>query len=114
MSMMFLIGLGAAWTNIPIGTRVSVAVPDHFRSRVNSIFAFIFDASAPVGVAAGGALVGAFGVAATMTWIGIVMLLAVPALFRIPGFTEFFRRSPAQLTDHFLKAYPQVFGRGVR
>ena len=113
MAMMFLVGLGAAWTNIPIGTRVAVAVPDHFRSRVNSIIAFIFDASAPVGVAAGGALVGAFGVRATMTCIGIVMLLAVPALFRIPGFIEFFRRSPAQLTNHFLKAYPQVFGRGI-
>jgi MFS transporter, DHA3 family, macrolide efflux protein len=111
MVMMFLIGLGAAWTNIPIGTRVSVAVPDHFRSRVNSIFAFIFDASAPIGVAAGGALVGSFGVAVTMTWMGIVMLIAVPALYRIPGFAEFFRRSPTELTNHFLKAYPRVFAR---
>ena len=34
-------------------------------------------------------------------------------MYRMPGFTEFFRRSPAQLTNHFLKAYPQVFGRGV-
>ena len=58
-------------------------------------------------------LVGSFGVAPTMTWMGIIMLVAVPALYRVPGFTEFFRRSPAQLTDHFLKTYPQVFGRGV-
>ena len=113
MAMMFLIGLGAAWTNIPIGTRVSVAVPDHFRSRVNSIFAFIFDASAPIGVAAGGALVAWFGVAIIMTWMGILMLIAVPALVRMPGFTEFFRASPSELTNHFLNAYPRVFGRGV-
>jgi predicted MFS family arabinose efflux permease len=113
MAMMFLIGLGAAWTNIPIGTRVSVAVPDHFRSRVNSIFAFIFDASAPIGVAAGGALVARFGVSSTMTWIGILMLIAVPALYRLPGFTQFFRASPSDLTNHFLKAYPHVFGRNV-
>jgi hypothetical protein len=113
MAMMFLIGLGAAWTNIPIGTRISVAVPDHFRSRVNSIFAFIFDASAPIGVAAGGALVARFGVVNTMTWIGVLMLMAVPVLFRMPGFTAFFRASPSELTNHFLKAYPQVFGRGV-
>ena len=111
MAMMFLIGLGAAWTNIPIGTRISVAVPDHFRSRVNSIFAFIFDASAPIGVAAGGALVAGFGVVSTMTWMGILMLIAVPALFRLPGFPEFFRASPSELTNHFLKAYPHVFGR---
>ena len=45
---------------------------------------------------------------------GILMLIAVPVLFLMPGFTEFFRASPSELTDHFLKAYPHVFGRGVR
>jgi MFS family permease len=114
MMMMFLVGLGAAWTNIPIGTRVSVAVPDHFRSRVNSIIAFIFDASAPIGVIAGGLLVGALGVTTTMTSVGLVMLFAVPALFRIRGFAEFFRRSPAELTDYFLRTYPHAFERSER
>ena len=53
----------------------------------------------------------AVGVSNTMTWMGILMLVAVPALFRMPGFREFFRASPSQLTNHFLKAYPHVFGR---
>ena len=109
MGMMFLVGLGAAWMNIPIGTRVSVAVPDEFRSRVNSIIAFIFDTSAPVGVAAGGVLVGTLGVSVTMSGIGLLMLLAVPALFWIPGLPEFFRRSPAELTDYFVKEHPHAF-----
>ena len=111
MAVMFLFGVGAAWTNIPIGTRVSVAVPDHFRSRLNSIMAFIFDACAPIGVTAGGVLVGVFGVTRSMTGAGIAVLLILPALFKVPGLTEFFRRSPAELTDYFLKAYPHAFER---
>jgi MFS transporter, DHA3 family, macrolide efflux protein len=114
MIVMFLGGVGAAWTNIPIGTRISVAVPDAFRSRLNSIVAFIFDACAPIGVTAGGMLVGAFGVTRTMTVSGIAILLILPALYRIPGFVEFFRRPPGELTDYFLRAYPQAFEERTR
>jgi Major Facilitator Superfamily len=109
MIAMFLLGVGAAWTNIPIGTRVSIAVPDQFRSRLNSIIAFIFDACAPIGVTAGGVLIVAFGVTRTMTGAGIAVLLILPALYRIPGFVDFFRRSPAELTNYFLRAYPRAF-----
>jgi hypothetical protein len=114
MMMMFLAGVGAAWTNIPIGARISVAVPDHFRSRINSIIAFLFDASAPIGVAAGGALVIALGVTPAMTFLGLAILIPLPALFRIPGFIEFFRRSPAELTNHFFKTYPHAFEQSER
>ena len=109
LGAMFGVGIGAAWTNIPISTRVSVAVPDHFRSRVNSIISFLFDGSAPIGVAAAGVLVAAIGVTASMTSLGAIVLLLVPLLFLIPGFRDFFRRSPAQLTGHFLTAYPEAF-----
>jgi hypothetical protein len=106
---MFCVGIGAAWTNIPISTRVSVAVPDHFRSRVNSIISFLFDGTAPIGVAAAGVLIATIGVTASMTGLGAMVLLLVPVLLLIPGFTEFFRRSPSELTDHFLETYPRAF-----
>ncbi len=109
LGAMFCVGVGAAWTNIPISTRVSVAVPDHFRSPVNSIISFLFDGSAPIGVAAAGVLVATIGVTASMTSLGAVVLLLVPVLFLIPGFTDFFRRSPSELTGHFLTAYPGAF-----
>jgi hypothetical protein len=86
-----------------------VAVPDRFRSRVTSIIAFFFDGTAPVGVAAAGPLVAAFGVAPAMTGLGTAVLLLLPVLYWIPGLAEFFRRSPAELTDHFLIAYPRAF-----
>jgi MFS family permease len=109
LGAMFCVGVGAAWTNIPISTRVSVAVPDHFRSRVNSIISFLFDGTAPIGVAAAGVLIATIGVTASMTSLGALVLLLVPVLFLIPDFTEFFRRSPAELTGHFLTAYPEAF-----
>ena len=111
MAAMFVVGLGAGCTNIPIGMRVSVAIPNQFRSRINSIIAFIFDASAPVGLALGGLLVPTLGVTWTMTGLGIAILLAIPALFRVTGFADFFRRRPDDLSDHFLKTHPHVFTR---
>ena len=109
MAIMFLLGVGAAWTNIPIGTRVSVALPDHFRSRVNAIIAFLFDGTGPIGVTAGGMFVAAFGVAPTITALGVVVLLLAPGLYWIRGFGEFFRSQPSQLTDHFVRIYPHAF-----
>lgn len=111
MAAMFVVGLGAGCTNIPIGMRVSVAIPNQFRSRINSIIAFIFDASAPVGLALGGLLVPTLGVTWTMTGLGLAILLAIPALFRVAGFAEFFRRRPDDLSDHFQKTHPHVFMR---
>jgi MFS family permease len=108
---MLMLGIGAAWTNIPIGTRVSVAVPDHFRARVNSIIAFIFDACAPIGVAAGGVLAVTLGVTQTMTWMGGIVLAAVPALFKVRALGDFFRVPPDELDGYLLKKYPRAFVR---
>jgi MFS transporter, DHA3 family, macrolide efflux protein len=112
MASMFVVGLGAGCTNIPIGMRMSVAIPNQFRSRINSIIAFIFDASAPVGLALGGLLVPTLGVTWTMTALGLAILLAIPVLFQVKEFAEFFRRRPDDLSDHFLKTHPDVFTRG--
>jgi hypothetical protein len=40
------------------------------------------------------------------------MLVALPLLLKTPGFVDFFHRSPAELTDHFLEAYPRAFASG--
>jgi len=110
MGAMFCVGIGAAWTNIPISTRVSVAVPDNFRSRVNSIISFLADGTSPIGVAAAGVLVATIGVTASMTSLGALVLLLVPVLFLIHGFADFFRRTPADLVGYFLTTYPEAFG----
>ncbi len=107
----FALGLSAAWINIPVGMRVTLAVPDHFRSRVSSIFALMFDASAPVGIGLGGALVAGFGVDAAMTSLGVAVLVVTPLLLLIPGFSAFFRSAPDKLSRHFEEVYPQAFGR---
>ena len=109
MLLMFAMGLGVAWTEIPIGARISVAVPDHFRSRVTSIFAFVFDGMAPLGIAVGGTLVAVLGVTQTMTGLGAAVLLALPVLFAVPGLVAFFRRSPPELADYFREAHPKAF-----
>lgn len=105
MFIMLVVGIGIAWTNIPLGTRISVAVPDHFRSRVNSIFSVVTDGVTPLGVAAGGIWVSAFGVTHTMTFLGLMGLVVLPLLVWIPGFMEFFRRPAEKLGDYFSEKY---------
>jgi MFS family permease len=111
MLTMFAMGLGVAWTEIPIGARISVAVPDHFRSRVTSIFAFVFDGMAPLGIAVGGLLAAVLTVTEAMTGLGLAVLVALPMLLAVPGLVSFFRQSPSELADSFLAAHPEAFER---
>ena len=61
MLVMLVGGIGASWTQIPIGVRISLATPDHFRARVSSMFAFAFAISAPLGMGLAGVLLPASG-----------------------------------------------------
>jgi DHA3 family macrolide efflux protein-like MFS transporter len=109
MLMMGLLGIGAAWTNIPISTRMSVAMPDHYRSRFNSIVMFLINGTAPLGIAVGGMICTMFGVTRSMSSLGLAVLLMIPILYWIPGLASLFRHSPKKLSGYFLAKYPDAF-----
>ena len=104
MLLMLLLGIGAAWTNIPIIARDSVAMPDHFRSRVNSI-----TPSYPMGRLPSPARWrdGSASREPWSAWEGLCCFFF--RRFSIPGFAEFFRRPPSKLSGYFLAAYPNAF-----
>ena len=103
-------GAGVAWTNIPIAVRLTLAVPDHFRARTNSIVAFLMLATAPVGAGAAGLLVAGLGADLTMACLGGLLLLVVPFLLSIPGAHELFGRPEPEIDGYFVRAYPEAFG----
>lgn len=109
MLVMLFGGMGAAWTQIPIGVRISLATPDHFRARISSIFAFIFAISAPLGIGLAGVLLALLGTTFTLTFLGGLVLLLVPAVLRIPEFREFFSRSPTLMDGYFVETNPRAF-----
>ncbi len=107
--VMLLGGIGAAWTQIPIGVRISLATPDHFRARISSIFAFIFAISAPIGIGLAGILLTLLGTTFTLTMLGGLGLLLVPAVLRVRDFREFFGRSATLMDGYFVEMNPRAF-----
>ena len=79
LSVMFWIGLGMTWADVPIGTQISLTVPDSHRARVGSIMAFLCGGMAPLGVAAAGLLISRFGLTAALACMGGSLLALTPA-----------------------------------
>ena len=61
--LMVLIGFGSILMAATGNTTIQLAVPDHLRGRVMSVYTTVFSASVPIGGLAMGAVASAFGVA---------------------------------------------------
>ncbi len=107
---MFCLGLGNSWANIPFGAQLSVATPDRYRSRINSIFAFLCGGIGPLGVALAGIAISRFGLQDMLGFTGLATVLLAPALFWIPGFTAFMTAKPEEASGFFDTHYPAAFG----
>ena len=60
--LMVLIGFGSILMAATGNTTIQLAVPDHLRGRVMSVYTTVFSASVPLGGIAMGAIASAFGV----------------------------------------------------
>lgn len=109
LSVLFWIGIGQAWANVPIGTQISLSVPDSHRARVGSITGFLCGGMNPLGIAAAGLLVERCGLTATMLCLGGALLAMAPLLLLIPDFAEYMAASPEDAAGFFAKRYPGAF-----
>jgi predicted MFS family arabinose efflux permease len=85
------IGAGVSLCNIPMMTQLTVAIPDHFRSRFTSVLQFLSQLAAPLGVMVTGALIGHVGIAKCLLFLGTLIVLPALLLRHIPGFISFYR-----------------------
>ena len=60
---MVVIGFGAILMAATANTTIQLAVPDHLRGRVMSVYTTVFCASVPIGGLAMGAIASGFGTA---------------------------------------------------
>ncbi len=74
--LMVLIGFGSILMAATGNTTIQLAVPDHLRGRVMSVYTTVFSASVPVGGLAMGAIASAFGVPVAIALGGALALLA--------------------------------------
>ncbi|MFC1522764.1 MFS transporter [Elusimicrobiota bacterium] len=107
--IMFISGTVFAAGGIPGQTRRAIAVPDMFRSRVESIYSFFRMIAAPLGTAFAGLMVPKAGIEITMLSCGIIILIICPAMYLIPGFLSFYRTPLRELDEFILKNYPRAF-----
>ena len=75
MALMVLVGFGSILMAATGNTTIQLAVPDHLRGRVMSVYTTVFSASVPIGGLAMGAVASAFGVAVAITLGGALTLL---------------------------------------
>ena len=75
MALMVLVGFGSILMAATGNTTIQLAVPDHLRGRVMSVYTTVFSASVPIGGLAMGAVASAFGVPVAITLGGVLTLL---------------------------------------
>ena len=107
--VIFLIGIGSFWTEIPINTQITLAMPDSLRSRIDAIVGTCCGLMAPLGMLGAGYLMKAFGPQFSVSLSGLLLLLLAPGLFLVPHYSKFFRQ-PSESADEFLpRQFPKAF-----
>ena len=110
LSVLFWVGIASTWANIPIGTQVSLSVPDAYRSRIGSIMSFMCTGISPLGVAAAGLLISNLGLTTSLVFMGGFLVLLTPLMFLIPKYQDFMTASPKEAGEFFDTHYEGVFG----
>jgi MFS family permease len=75
MAFMLVSGFGSVLMAATANTTIQLAVPDHLRGRVMSVYTTVFSASVPIGGLAMGAIASSFGVTLAIGLGGVLTLL---------------------------------------
>jgi MFS family permease len=108
LSVLFWIGIGSTWASIPIGTQVSLTIPDSHRGRIGSIMGFLCSGISPIGIAATGILISNLGLTHSLLIMGVVLILLAPLMLLIPKFKEFVGASQQEAEGFVKKYYPDA------
>jgi MFS family permease len=76
LGLMVIVGFGAILMAATGNTTIQLAVPDHLRGRVMSVYTTVFSASVPIGGLGMGAIASSFGTATAIA-VGGVLTLAI-------------------------------------
>lgn len=109
LTVLFWIGLGSTWANIPLGTQVSLSVPNNYLSRIGSIMNFLCTGISPLGVAGAGILISHLGLTQSLVLMGGGLILLTPLILLIPNIKDFLSANPKDAKEFFSKKYPKAF-----
>lgn len=109
LTVLFWIGIGSSWANIPLGTQISLSVPNAYLSRIGSIMNFLCTGISPLGVAGAGILISNLGLTNSLVVMGGSLSLLTPLILLIPRFKEFLGANPKDAESYFARNYPNAF-----
>lgn len=109
IALMSFAGMASAIALISISTQSALAIPDTYRSRIDTLTNFMKMMSNPIGMAV-------FGIAFTSLGFSIVtqicaiavMVIGIMHLY-VPHFKEFYQLSPKDASNFFIQTYPGCF-----
>ena len=105
MFFMFTLAAFGVICNVPASTQITIATPDHLRSRVFSILGFMCQGVTPISMAIVGVLMAKIGIEETMMVMGgVLSFLALLSPF-VPQFFEFFNSSQEKAESFFKNHY---------
>lgn len=97
------------WLNIQFQTKVALAVPVEYQSRVFSFVGLITTGLLPLGFTLAGGLVEQFGAASVISTSGLICIALSPCVFLIPHLHDFLRRPQDEVQDFIKRSYPEAF-----
>jgi hypothetical protein len=106
LTLLFFVGAGRSWATIPIGTQISLTVPDAYRTRVGSIVSFMCNGVTPLGLAGAGYLISLLGLNRALVVIGAALILLTPLVYLIPLLNEFLAATPEEAETFLERHYP--------
>jgi MFS family permease len=109
LTVLFWVGIGGTWANIPLGTQISLSIPDAYRARIGSIMNFLCSGISPLGVAGAGIIISQWGLTTSLVAMGLGLVVLTPLLGIIPNYKNFLTASPEEAATFFDKHYPNAF-----
>jgi hypothetical protein len=109
ISVLFWVGVAAAWANIPLGTQINLSVPDSHRGRVGAIMNFLCTGISPLGVAIAGVMMASIGLSRFLLGMGLAVVVLTPLILLVPRLRELMAASPSEAEDFFEREFPGAF-----
>ncbi len=102
---MLTVGIGSTFFNICMNSNLTLAIPDHFRTRLLALLALVCQLARPMGLSLAGFVIERVPVPVFACAVGavIVILAPVPALGR--EFRSFLRMDSKEVEGYFARRY---------
>lgn len=110
-ALVFLAGVSIAFFNTIVTACRAAAIPDEYRSRIETFVLFIAQISIPIGTSVSGILFPTFGVNNSVILFGLCIILSSISLIFVPNFRDLLMQRNDETNDetYYKRQFPEAF-----